>query len=258
MRRRAMFEVVSADRGSGDSVQRTGTVIGSVAVHLAILGGVLLLPTVSPRRPDRGRAEEVKYFDIPALKLPAGASRSGAAPGSSGPDALKSAADRSRNDDALVPPARIPDNLPQALPDVAGTPGGVGVSGDTIATTLLSSLADAAAERASEAARHEPVELSALGEMPRLSNPRTMAEWWSELYPTRLLLRGVEGQAIVTFIIEMDGRVSSLKILSSTHPDFGRATLRGARRMRFRPARLGGQPVRVRAVMPVQWVLPRV
>lgn len=253
-----MFEVVSADRASGGSGQRTGTVVGSVAVHIAILGGVLLLPSVSPRRLVREQAEEVKYFDIPAVKLPAGASRSGAAPGSTSPDALKSASTRLSDDDALVPPAHIPDRIPRAMPEVAGAPGGVGVSADTVATTRLSSLADAAAARASEAAKHEPVELSALGEMPRLSNPRTMAEWWSELYPTRLLLRGVEGQAIVTFIIEMDGRVSSLKIVSSTHPDFGRATLRGARRMRFRPARLGGQPVRVRAVMPVQWVLPRV
>src|SRR5690606_9294591 len=115
---------------------------------------------------------------------------------------------------ALVPPAEIPEHIPQAVPEVAGAPGGVGISADTVATTLLSSLADAAAARAAEEARNEPVELSALGEMPRLSNPRTMAEWWSELYPTRLLLRGIEGQAIVTFIIEMDGRVSSLKILS--------------------------------------------
>jgi TonB family protein len=125
-------------------------------------------------------------------------------------------------------------------------------------TKTIEQLAAAATKRAAEEAARVPVEVSALAELPRLANPRTVAEWFSDLYPIDLLARGVEGRAVISFVIEMDGHISSLEVVSSTHPDFRRPTLRGARRMRFRPAILGGKPVRVKATMPIDWVLPRV
>lgn len=253
-----MFEVVSTKRERRASLHRTATAIYSVAVHLAILTGVALLPRSPLRHARAPREVPVTYFDIPVLHTPTGNTRSGAPAGSTLPDPSRQAAKQLRDEFAALRQASVPNRVEQAVPRVAGAPGGGGIATDTVATTLLSSLAEAARTRASEAAKREPVDLSALSELPRLSNPRTMAGWWTELYPTRLLLRGIEGEAVVSFIIEMDGHVSSPKILSTTHPDFGRATLRGARLMRFRPALLGGQPVRVRATMPVQWVLPRV
>ena len=252
-----MFEVVSTERERRRPLHRTATAICSVAVHLAILTGLALLPRSPLRHAGAPRQTPITYFDIPALRPPSSNTRSGAPAGATLPDPSRHASKQLRDEFASLRP-RVPDRLVQAAPRIADAPGGGGIAADTVATTLLSSLADAARTRASEAAKREPVDLSALSELPRLSNPRTMAGWWTELYPTRLLLRGIEGEAVVSFIIEMDGHVSSPKLLSTTHPDFGRATLRGARLMRFRPALLGGQPVRVRATMPVQWVLPRV
>ena len=103
-----MFEVVSIERGRGSSVHRTATAIGSVAVHVAIVGGVLLIPGPA-RRFVLEQASDVRFFDVPSLRLPTGATRNGAAPGTAAPDALRTVADRTREEVALIPPARVPD-----------------------------------------------------------------------------------------------------------------------------------------------------
>ena len=194
-----MFEVVSTKRERRASLHRTATAICSVAVHLAIVTGLALLPRSALRHARAPREVPVTYFDIPVLHTPTGNTRSGAPAGSTLPDPSRQAAKQLRDEFAALRQASVPNRVEQAVPRVAGAPGGGGIATDTVATTLLSSLAEAARTRASEAAKREPVDLSALSELPRLSNPRTMAGWWTELYPTRLLLRGIEGEAVVLF-----------------------------------------------------------
>lgn len=253
-----MFEVVASERERRPPIQRGITLAASVTVHVAILGGVLLLPRASTRNERAERQPRLTYFDVPAFH---GASAPSAAAGGGGigpARPVKQVVKRAEDEPPLIPPARVPDHIPPPIPDVARGGDGTGLVVDTVKTNRIRSLAEAAAKRASDAAATVPVEVSALAELPKLSNPRTVAEWFSELYPVGLMARGVEGRAVVSFVIEMDGHVTSLEIVSTTHPDFGRATLRGARRMRFRPARLGGKPVRVKAIMPIDWILPRV
>jgi TonB family protein len=252
-----MFEVVASERGRKPPLQRGVTLAASITVHLAILGGVLLLPRQSDRQTRADRQQRVSYFDVPAFHPPS-ARAGGAAGGGAAPvPEVKQARRRVQDEPALIPPAHVPDHIPPPAPDVANLASGTGFSADTVETDGIEKLAEAAKKRASETAAQVPVEVSALAELPKLANPRTVAEWFSELYPIGLMARGVEGRAVISFVIEMDGHISSLEVVSTTHPDFGRATLRGARRMRFRPARLGGKPVRVKATMPIDWVLPR-
>jgi TonB family protein len=253
-----MFEVVASERRRKPPIQRGITLAASVTVHLAILGGVLLLPRQAARRAHTERPQErVSYFDVPAFHRPAG--EAGAA--GSGGTPLREARRverRVRDQPAFVPPVTVPDRIPEPAPDAVRVASGDGLAADTVDTKTIEQLAEAATRRAAEAAARVPVEVSALAELPRLTNPRTVAAWFSDLYPAGLMARGVEGRAVISFVIEMDGHISSLEVVSSTHPDFRRATLRGARRMRFRPAILGGKPVRVKATMPIDWVLPRV
>jgi TonB family protein len=254
-----MFEVVANERGRKPPIQRGITLAASVTVHLAILGGVLLLPRHAARQVRTERQQQrVSYFDVPAFHRPAGQSGAAAGSGAAATSEVKRAESRVRDELTFIPPATVPDHIPPPAPDAVRVASGNGLAADTVETQTIEQLAKAATKRAAEEAARVPVEVSALAELPRLANPRTVAEWFSELYPIGLMARGVEGRAVISFVIEMDGHISSLEVVSSTHPDFGRATLRGARRMRFRPAILGGKPVRVKATMPIDWVLPRV
>jgi protein TonB len=67
-------------------------------------------------------------------------------------------------------------------------------------------------------------------------------------YPEDLHRRGVEGNAVVSYVIAKDGRVegASVRVLSATEPAFGRSASRVIREARFRPAQVGGLPVRIR------------
>jgi TonB family protein len=258
MREGSMFEVVAREGGRKPPIQRGITLAASVTVHLAILGGILLLPRQPVRRARTEQQQRISFFDVPAFHLPSGQTGSAAGGGPAPVRETKRVEKRAQDETDLIPPARVPDYLPPPLPDAATLASGTGNGADTVDTNRIQRLAEAAKRRASETAAQVPVEVSALAELPKLANPRTVAEWFSELYPIELMARGVEGRAVISFVIEMDGHISSLEVVSTTHPDFGRATLRGARRMRFRPARLGGKPVRVKATMPIDWVLPRV
>jgi TonB family protein len=96
-----------------------------------------------------------------------------------------------------------------------------------------------------------------LAEPPRMVNGWEITRLLVRLYPRWLQATGVQGDVTLTFVIGRDGRVEmrSVKVVASAHPDLIEPTLRALAVMRFRPARLDGQPVRVRANLPVRWVL---
>ena len=68
-------------------------------------------------------------------------------------------------------------------------------------------------------------------------------------------LKGIAGEAVVSFIIDANGRVEpqTIRMVSFSHPEFIVATIAGVKKLRFAPARMNGSPVRVRAVLPVYW-----
>jgi outer membrane biosynthesis protein TonB len=101
------------------------------------------------------------------------------------------------------------------------------------------------------------VDVEALAEPPQMVNRREIAQVLGRLYPYRFRQTDTRGEVVMLFIIGTDGRaeMDSVRILSATHPGFVEPTLKGLERMRFRPAALNGVPVRVRATLPVTWVL---
>ncbi len=66
------------------------------------------------------------------------------------------------------------------------------------------------------------------------------------LYPAGLAEQGIVGGAIVEIIVGIDGNVSSIKVLRSSHPAFAQAAEEGVKKWSFVPAMKDGQPVESR------------
>ena len=76
-----------------------------------------------------------------------------------------------------------------------------------------------------------------------IRDPRWSKHFQPE-YPTRLLQREIEGSARVKVLIGTNGRVRDARVVSATHPAFGKATVKRAlAKWRFRPATRDGKPV---------------
>jgi protein TonB len=71
-------------------------------------------------------------------------------------------------------------------------------------------------------------------------------------YPDILKSAGVEGEVVVTFVVDTTGRAdqASLKILKSTHELFAAAVRTALPSMRFLPAEIGGKKVKQQVQQP--------
>lgn len=102
-------------------------------------------------------------------------------------------------------------------------------------------------------------ELSAVEELPSLSNRADFGRQLARNYPPLLRDAGVTGTVQVRFRVLEDGRVDgeSIQITNSTHEQFNDPTMRAVRAMRFRPAKVNGRPVKVWVEQPIQWTVAR-
>jgi periplasmic protein TonB len=102
-------------------------------------------------------------------------------------------------------------------------------------------------------------ELSAVEELPSLTNRSDFGRQLARNYPPLLRDAGVTGTVNVRFRVLEDGRVDgeSIQITSSTHEQFDEPTTRAVRAMRFRPAKVNGRPVKVWVEQPIQWTVAR-
>lgn len=66
------------------------------------------------------------------------------------------------------------------------------------------------------------------------------------IYPARLLDRNVQtGSAHVRFTITKAGRVTAMRVVEATHPQFASGVAHAATSWRFNPAKKGAAPVEV-------------
>jgi len=72
------------------------------------------------------------------------------------------------------------------------------------------------------------------------------------IYPRVLELKGIEGSALVRFVVDTTGRadIESFRIVEETHRLFGQAVRDALPRMKFRPAIMGDQKVRQLVELP--------
>ena len=143
-----------------------------------------------------------------------------------------------------------------------GVVGGVagGKPPPVIAADLAAELArEGRLSDAVETPADQPVAVELVTVKPQLTNRDEMLALLLRHYPQSLRQFGVEGSAIVQFVVDTNGRVEpkSVTLISSTHPLFGSAAIEVARKARFTAGRIasGGEmlavPVTVRA--PLKW-----
>jgi TonB family protein len=101
-------------------------------------------------------------------------------------------------------------------------------------------------------------ELFTVEELPRPTNTSELSRTLASNYPPALRAERVSGEVQVRFRVLEDGSVDpdSVSIVSSTNEEFNEPTVRSVRVLRFRPARVGGRPVKVWIVLPIAWRVP--
>lgn len=98
-------------------------------------------------------------------------------------------------------------------------------------------------------------DVSQVEQPPSLSNVNSVQGTLIRTYPTALRDAGIGGTVTVTMVIDERGHPARGTIRTSTrsHPEFEWAARQVAGSMRFRPARVRGQPVRVRISVPITY-----
>ena len=142
---------------------------------------------------------------------------------------------------------QIPTNILTEIPPPSRAPfdatsfSGIGVASATPwghrADTMTHHVGRADAVYAVEVVEELPVRLG--GDTPK--------------YPELLRSAGITGEVMLEFVIDTAGRVEqgSARIVSSTHRLFDAPALAVLASWRFRPARIGGLPVRARVHFPL-------
>lgn len=247
-----MFEVFLDDTRGAPLWRRKESLALSAGLHALLLVGAAYAPVrsavvagVSPTR------EIVTFLEVLARQDAPDAPA--ADPGT--PAAVQAGAARPARPRPTIWEAAGAGREPVELPDLAARVG--------IAASFQAPGADGPPELSTGPARtpgggvEEAVDASLVSEQPVLQNKLEVEQVLKRLYPRRLNHRNIQGDAVVSFVIDTDGRVDplSVRIVSTTHPGFAEATVEGAKRLRFRPARLGGRTVRVRAELPIRWRL---
>ncbi len=75
-------------------------------------------------------------------------------------------------------------------------------------------------------------------------------------YPPSAARKGIQGRVILTFILEKDGKFSTIKVLRSPDDALSREAIRVIKKMpKWKPAIHEGKPVRVKFAMPVTFRL---
>jgi protein TonB len=151
----------------------------------------------------------------------------------------------------LIAPIRVPTTVPpvdlKAMPTVGDVPIPVPTRAASGASGRAASTSDGDVEgegrgrggltsgRSNRAYSEAQVDRAV--QLTRAPQPR---------YPDALKSVNIQGEVTAQYIVDARGRVEpgSIKILSATHPLFGDAVRRALLDARFRPAEVGGQPVR--------------
>jgi TonB family protein len=100
-------------------------------------------------------------------------------------------------------------------------------------------------------------ELSAVEEQPRPTNIADLRRQLERNYPPLLRDARVTGTVQVRMRVMEDGSVDagSIQVTSSSHEQFNDPTIRSVQRLRFRPAKVNGRPVKVWVELPIQWTV---
>lgn len=223
----------------------------SVLIHAAIIGGAILLTLRSARDVMPEPLQQKLYYAAPAKPAPppppAVVKQEVAKPAP--PKPVVKMAPTPRVAPAPVPPKTIPTVIPAiTVPKVP-----------PITQPATSAAASATAELSSAASNDDAIgPAGAPGGLTSGSANRAFSLGEVETpaaaiggnpalpYPEALRSAGVEGSVAVEFIVGSNGRVErgSIRVLQSANPQFSAAVRNYLASARYRPAKVGGKPVR--------------
>lgn len=88
-------------------------------------------------------------------------------------------------------------------------------------------------------------------------SPSVIGGYSTPEYPESLRRAGIEGQAVVEFVVDARGRVdmATFTVIEATHPSFVSAVRDALPRMRFRPGQVRGKKVNTRVRIPFSFVI---
>lgn len=234
------------------------TLAVSVGAHLLVLGGAIYLSTrESPAAAGPPEQPIPPYF----IEIPPEEPEFQPAPPETPRVAASVPTPAPPANPPLVPPAEIPSRI---MPEPEGTlpvdPGAPVVPGDPRAggdpdAPLTGD--DRGAAHPGNVAPTEPYTLATVTELPKLRNAEEVQRLTERLYPSFLRESGVTGTVVLRFVINADGTVNpaTVEVVSATHEGFGKVAIEAARKLRFAPAKVNGNPVPVLTTVPIQWRL---
>ena len=119
---------------------------------------------------------------------------------------------------------------------------------DPFAGEDLTPADSAALARVRAAADPDPVE-----ELPMPRNADDFMRRLATVYPRLLRDAGVGGEVWVRYVVGVDGRPYNIRVLRASHRSFSHPTILAVGVLRFRPARVNGEPVPVMLEHPIEW-----
>jgi protein TonB len=150
----------------------------------------------------------------------------------------------------IVAPTTVPlDKPPEAEKEtVAAAPMAVGGTGALVPGGVVggTGTGDTLAGGGGRAA---PINLPESGTPPEPLAANVLPE-----YPSDARAKGLEGMVILKGVVELDGRVTQLKVMRGDEP-FASAALAAVKTWRFKPALVGGQPAAVYRIFKVPFRL---
>ena len=218
------------------SSRRTGGTIFSFVAHYGLVLGMIYTSAQAAGAAEGPTEEKVRFVEP---KAPEPTPKQN-------PPELIAAPTPPKTVPVLVPPIDIPTSLPEIdlthrvtnpndFVDRRPTPTAVGGLGRDSSVTS------------------EQIYLDFQTEKPVSQAPNSAAP----AYPDILRQAGVEGEALVSFVVDTTGRVdiSTFKIIRATHDLFGVAVKNALPRMRFFPAELGDRKVRQLVQQPFSFAI---
>ena len=217
--------------------RRRAGMIASFIAHYGLILGVLYTSASAKAVNDRPRVEKIDFVEQPKQRD---------VPKTAPPPELVVAPKPVKIDPALVAPVEIPNSLPEIdLTRPVTDPNAFArgpVTSDRGPATATEGQPDG-----SKTYFDFQVEQPA-AQAPGSATPT---------YPDILRQAGVEGEALVSFVVDTSGRIdiSTFKIVRSTHDLFAAAVRNALPRMRFIPATVGDRKVRQLVQQPFSFAI---
>lgn len=149
------------------------------------------------------------------------------------------------------PPAA---ETPPVAADFTGTGQGREAAVPTVSPTDRRVNGEAVYEMSEVTVEAETYELREVDEPPRPTNTSALARELQRRYPPELRTANREGLVQVRFRVDARGQViDPIVVTRSSEPALNAATIESVRVLRFRPARVDGEPVIVWVELPIAW-----